>query len=79
MKALKTIDIPGLFVTKSGELGIWATLTEVNYSPKLNFNLLSLSWLMRNGLKITSGDKTGIKIQDSNGNVIVFDIVILTA
>ena len=79
VKALKTIDIPGCFVTKSRELGIQTTLMEVNYSPKLNFNLLSLLRLMWNCWKITSGDETRIKIEDSSRNVVLFDIIILTA
>ena len=79
MKAVKTIDVPGQFVTKDGSLHIQAVLTEVNYGPKLNFNLLSLSRLLQNGWIITSGNETCIKIEDQSGNDIVFDIVIPTA
>ena len=78
MKAVKTIDVPGQFVTKDGSLGIWAVLPEVNYYPKLNFNLLSLLQLLQNGW-ITSRNETCIKIEDQSGNDIVFDIVIPTA
>ena len=77
MKAVKTIDVPGQFVTKDGSLGIRAVLTKVNYSPKLNFNLLSLSRLLQNGWIITFGNETCIKIEDQSGNGIVIDILIL--
>ena len=79
MNAVKTIDAPGQFVTKDGSLGIWAVLTEVNYSPKMNFNFLSLQQLLQNGWIITSGNETCMKIEDQSGNDIVFDIVIPTA
>ena len=46
VKALKTIDSPGQFLAEDGGSGLRATLTEVNYSPKLTFNLLSLSRLL---------------------------------
>ena len=79
IKAAKTIDVPGQFVTKDGSLDICAVLTEVNYSPKLNFTLLSLSRLLWNGWIITSRNETCIKIEDQSGNDVVFDIVIPTA
>ena len=79
MNAVKTIDVPGQFGTKDGSLGIRVVLTELNYSPKLNFNLLSLSRLLQNGWIITSRNETCIKIEDQSGNDIVFDIVIPTA
>ena len=56
VKATKIIDLPGQFVNNDGSLGMQGTLTEVNYSLKLNFNLLSLTRLLRNGWSITSGD-----------------------
>ena len=75
---VKTIDVPGQFVTKDESLGIQTVLTEVNYNPKLNFNSLSLSRSLQNGWNITSRNETYIKIEDGSGNVIVFDIVIPT-
>ena len=78
MKAAKTIDLLGIFVNNDGTLGLRGTLMEVNYSPKMNFNLLSLMRLLRNGWSITSGDETGIKVM-KDGNVIAFDIMIPTS
>ena len=72
------MDLPGQFIGKDGSSGMKATLTEVNYNPKYNFNLLSLTRLLMNGWRITSGDKTGITIKSENGSEITFNIVILT-
>ena len=75
--ALKTIDVLGLFINNDSSLGLQGTLKEVSYSPKLNFNMLSLSRLLKNGWCITSGDETGIEVE-KDGNVVAFDIVIPT-
>ena len=72
------MDLPGRFIGKDGSSGMKATLTEVNYNPKYNFNLLSLTRLLINGWRITRGDKTGIIIKNVNKSEIVFDMVILT-
>ena len=78
VEATNTMDLPGQFIGKDGSSGMKATLTDVNYNPKYNFNLLSLTRLLMNGWSITSGDKTGIKIKNVNESEITFDIVILT-
>jgi hypothetical protein len=72
-----TMDLPGQFIGKDGSSGMKATLMEVNYNPKYNFNLLSLMRLLMNGWRTTSGDKTGITIKNVNKSEITFDIVIL--
>jgi hypothetical protein len=74
-----TIDLPGQFVAKDGKLGVKAVLTDVSVNKKYNFNLLSLTRLLRNGWNITRGDETGIVIENEEGNRIAFDIVVLTA
>lgn len=74
-----TIDLAGQFVAKDGSLGLKATLTEVSVNKKYNFNLISLTRLLRNGWHITQGDDTGIVIENKDGNRIAFDIVVLTA
>ena len=53
LKSMKSIDIPGQFVKSDGTLGLTGTLTEVNYHKELNFNLLSLSRLLKQGWYIT--------------------------
>ena len=78
MEATNTMKLPGQFIGKDGSSGMKATLTEVNYNPKYNFNLLSLTRLLMNGWRITSGDKTGITIKIVNESEIVFDVVIIT-
>ncbi len=70
--------LPGQFVGKDGSLGTKATLTEVNYNDKYNFNLLISTRLLMKGWSITRGDKTGITIESESGKVINFDILILT-
>ena len=69
VKATKTIDVQGQFVNNDGNLGLKGTLTDVNYSPMMNFNLLSLTRLLKNGWNIVSGNETGIKVE-KDGNVI---------
>ena len=72
------MDFPGRFIGKDGSSGMKATLTDVNYNPKYNFNLLSLTRLLMNGWRITRGDKSRIIVKNVNKSEIVFDIVILT-
>jgi len=87
VKDMKTIDLPGRFVARDGSLGMKATLADVGYNIKLNFNLLSLTRLLckrssarrgslGKGWHITKGDATGITIENEAGDVIDFDIVI---
>ena len=78
VEAISTMDVPGQFIGKDGSSGMKATLMDVNYNPKYNFNLLSLTRLLMNGWRITSGDKTGITIKNVNESEITFDIVIPT-
>jgi hypothetical protein len=60
-------------------LGLKATSTDVNYNEKLNFNLISLSWLLCSGWSITFGSAACIILTNGSGGVINFDIVIHTA
>ena len=76
MKATSTIDVSGQFVTQDGTLGLKATLTDVNYNEKLNFNLISLTRLHCSGWSIGSGNAAGIILTNKKGGVINFDIVI---
>ena len=62
LKATKTIDLSGQYVTKDGTLGMKATLTEVNFNETHNFNLMSLTRLLMRGWRIETGDETGIYI-----------------
>ena len=71
------MDLPGQFVGKDGSLGTKATLKEVNYNDRYNFNLLSLTRLLMSSWSITRGDKTAITVKSESGKVINFDIVIL--
>ena len=79
VKATSTIDVSWPFVTWDGTLGLKATLTNVNYNEKLNFNLISLTWLLCSGWSITSGNAAGIILTNGCGGVINFDIMIPTA
>ena len=78
IKATSSIDVPGRFLEKDGSSGIRACLTDVSFNEGLNFNLLSLSRMLVQGWKISSGNASGIQIQKGE-NVIKFDIVIPTA
>ena len=60
LKATRTIDLPGQYVTKDGTLGLKATLTDVNFNETHNFNLMSLTRLLMRGWSIETGDETGI-------------------
>jgi hypothetical protein len=74
-----TIDIPGQFIGLDGSPGMVGTLTDCNYNPGLNFNLISLTRMLRKGgWKIVKGDHMGIVIEHPNGGDINFDVVIET-
>ena len=79
LEATSTIDLPGQFMTKDGSSGLKASLTEVNYNDRHNFNLISLTRLLSRGWEIIKGNHTGITIRNGGGGVIDFDIVIPTA
>ena len=59
-------------------MGLKATLTDVNYCEKLNFNLISLTWLLCSGWNITQGNPASIILTNGSGAVINFDIMIPT-
>ena len=53
------------------------TLTECNYNLGLNFNLISLTRMLRKGgRKIDKGDHMGIVIEHPNRGEVNFDVVI---
>ena len=71
------VDIPGQFENKDGEIGLTAELTEVRYDEKYNFNLFSLSKIMRNGWSLR-GNTNGITAT-KNDRTIRFDIIVRTS
>jgi ATP-dependent protease HslVU (ClpYQ) peptidase subunit len=73
------IDIPGVFVNKSGEKGLQAVLKDCSFSAKHNFNLLRISRLLhKQEWKIICGDESLIHIENGKGEVIDFNIVVPT-
>jgi hypothetical protein len=53
MESNALIDIPGVFLNKSGDTGLQAVLKDCSFSAKHNFNLLSMSRLLhKQGWKI---------------------------
>ena len=72
-----TIDIPGQFIGLDGSPGMVGTLTDCNYNPGLNFNLISLTCMLwKGGWKIAKGDHMGIVIKHPDGGKINFDVAI---
>ena len=51
----------------------------MNFHKDLNFNLLSLSRLLKKGWKISKGNNSGISVSNDAGKTIDFDIVINTS
>ena len=49
VQATHTFDLLGMFVRKDGSIGLSSTLSEVNFSVRFNFNLLSLSRMLFRG------------------------------
>ncbi len=76
VKTTCTIDVTGRFVTQDGASGLKATLINVNYTEKLNFNLISLTRLLCSHWRFTSGNAASVILTNGNGGVINFDIVI---
>ena len=77
MESTALIDIPGVFINKSGEKGLKAVLKDCSFSAKHNFNLLSMSRLLhKQGRKKVCGDKSLIRIENGKGEVIDFDLVV---
>ena len=80
VEATAIIDIPGVFTSKDGEVGLKAVLQDCSFSKEHSFNVLSMSRLLHTqGWKITHGDKSLIQIENGKGRVINFDIVVPTA
>jgi hypothetical protein len=74
-----SMDIRGQFVNHDGLLGIVATLTDVGFSKRHNFNLLSVTSLWQQGWSTQSGDFEGLSILGpEGGSVINFDILVCT-
>jgi hypothetical protein len=79
MESTALINVPGVFVNKSGEKGLQAVLKDCSFSTKHNFNLLCMSRLLhKQGWKIVCGDESLIHIENRKGEVIDFDIVMPT-
>jgi hypothetical protein len=72
-----SMDICGQFVNRDSSLGIVATLTDVGFSTRHNFNLLSVTSLWQQGWSTQSGDSEGLSIiGPDGGSVINFDTVL---
>jgi hypothetical protein len=56
VQAEYSMDICGQFVNCDGSLGVVATLTDVGFSTRHNFNLLSVTSLWQQGWSTQSGD-----------------------
>jgi hypothetical protein len=54
------MDICGQFVNRDSLLGIVAALTDVGFSTRHNFNLLSVTSLWQQGQSTQSGDSEGL-------------------
>jgi hypothetical protein len=79
MESTALVDILGMFVNKNGENGLKAVLKDCSFSAKHNFNLLSMSRLLhKQGWKIVRDDESLIRIENGQGEVIDFDIVVPT-
>jgi hypothetical protein len=64
-----SMDIRGQFVNRDGSLGIVATLTDVGFSTRHNFNLLSVTSLWQQGWSTQSGDSEGLSIIGPDGGL----------
>ena len=74
-----SMDIRGQFVDREGSLGLIATLKDVGFSTRHNFNLLSITCLWQLGWSTQSGDSDGIVLLGPDGvSVIKFDIGVRT-
>ena len=60
-------------------MGTRAILPDYSYDKPFNFNLMSLTRLLCKGWHTIKGDVTGINVEDGNGGIIKFDIVVRTA
>ena len=79
LEAECSMDIRGQFVNRDGLVGIVATLTDVGFNTRHNFNLLSVTSLWQQGWSTQSGDSEGLSIiGPDGGSVINFDIVVHT-
>jgi hypothetical protein len=65
MESNALINIPGVFVNRSGDTGLHAVLKDCSFSAKHNFNLLSMLRLLhKQGWKIERGDESLIHIEN---------------
>jgi hypothetical protein len=71
VQATFTVDIPGHFINRDGTLGSAGTLTEVGYSPKDNFNLLSISRMLVNGWHIEFWNAEGLVLCHSESDSVI--------
>ena len=79
MESTALINIPGVFVTKSGDTEMRAVLKDCSFSKKHNFNLPRMSRLLhKQGWKIIRGDDTLIHIENGKGGTIDLNIVVPT-
>ena len=79
MESTALINIPGVFMNRSGEKGIQAVLKDCSISVKQDFNLLSMSRLLhKQGWIVVHGNESLIRIENGKGEVIDFDIVVPT-
>ena len=73
MESSALMNIPGVFVNKSGEKGLQAVLKGCSFSAKHNFNLLNMSRLLhKQGWKMLCGNESLIRIENGKGEVIDF-------
>ena len=49
VEARSAIDLPGQFLARDGSFGMEGVLTDVSYNDSHNFNLVSLTILLRKG------------------------------
>ena len=80
VESTSVMDIPGVFISKDGTLGLKAVLHKCSYNKEHDFNLFRILRLFHNqGWKITQGDKSLIRIENGKFGVINSDIVVPTA
>ena len=78
MESNASIDIPGVFVNKSREMGLQAVLKDCSFSAKHKFNLLSMSRLLhKQGWKIVHGNESLIHIEHGKGMSLMLTLLCL--
>ena len=76
MTARNIMDIAGIWCNKFGEEQLNATLQNVQYNPKLKFNLFSIGKAIKEGWKL-SDDQEGLVLMKDSAKL-VFGIKIMT-